>query len=111
MEKLDTYYNLKDAKYYDVEDGEYKYYSAYKFTPSETATYEIASDDYSSVAFYDASGNKVQESDGSYKLEANTTYYVAIGRTLYSYDDSYEFKVTKKVVTTSDQNTDPTEQK
>lgn len=103
VEKLDTYYNLKAAKYYDVEDGEYKYYSAYKFTPSETATYEIASDDDSLVAFYDASGNKVQESDGSYKLETNKTYYVAIGRTLYSDDDSYEFKVTKKVVTTSDQ--------
>ena len=112
--ELDESYDLKDAYFYIYdEDGNSTryYYSAYKFTPSETATYEITSD-YTSVAFYDASGTKVPvSSDGSYSLEAYKTYYVAIGRTLNSLDNNYRFKVTKKVATTPDQNTDPTEQK
>lgn len=112
--ELDESYDLKDA-YFNIydEDGNSTryYYSAYKFTTSETATYEITSD-YTSVAFYDASGTKVPvSSDGSYSLEAYKTYYVAIGRTLNSLDNNYRFKVTKKVATTPDQNTDPTEQK
>lgn len=79
-------------------------YYAYKFTPSEDASYEISN---SNVYFYNMDGTKVTMTGGSYALKADTTYIVGSG----SRDSSVTFRITKKVTSTEPETPEtPTEE-
>lgn len=79
-------------------------YYAYRFTPSETASYEISN---SNVIFYNMDGSEVTMTDGSYALNADTTYIVGSG-SRYGGDT---FRITKKATSTEPETPEtPTEE-